>query len=141
MEYNDEDRKEMEEHNRKTLEELRTDCPFCVEKAKEFMAESDIMIMGMSDPVAALNYFITFNWDCPLCEKNVKPDDIFPLSPEEQEVEKYEKMGHTVIYHEEYDAYLNYTLEKKIGLQDCEDENCVFCNKEIDWKKIKEAYL
>ena len=136
MEY----KKELEEANRKTLEELRTDCPFCVEKVKEFMQESDLMIMSMSDPVAALDYILTFNWDCPVCEKNVKPNDILPLSKEEAEVEKYENMGHLVVWHSEYDAYLNYTLEKKVGLEDCEDENCEFCSKEIDWKKIKEEY-
>tara|TARA_Y100001937_G_scaffold125254_1_gene191673 strand:- start:684 stop:1106 length:423 start_codon:yes stop_codon:yes gene_type:complete len=140
MECNDEDRIALDENARKTLEELRTDCPFCVEKVKEFMGISSTTIMSMPDPNAAINYIFNFNWDCPLCEKNVKPDDVFPLSPEMQEVEKYEKMGHKIVFHQEYDAYLNYTLEKKISL-DCGDENCEFCNKEIDWKKIKEAYL
>lgn len=138
MEYDDEYRKELDESNRKTLEELRTDCPFCVEKVKEFMQRSDKMVM--TDPIGALDYILTFNWDCALCEKNVKPDNIFPLSPEMKEVEKYEKMGHEVVFHNEYDAYLNYTLEKKIGSQDCEDDSCEFCNKEINWKKIKEEY-
>ena len=132
-----EDRKELEEVNRKILEELRTDCPFCVDKVKEFMQTSDEMIMSMSDPVASLDYFLHFNWDCPVCEKNVKPDDVLPLSKEQAEVKKYEDMGHVIVWHSEYDAYLNYTLEKKVGLEHCRDENCEFCSKTIDWEKIK----
>ena len=62
MECNDEDRIALDENARKTLEELRTDCPFCVEKVKEFMGISSTTIMSMPDPNAAINYiFNSYN--------------------------------------------------------------------------------
>jgi len=122
----------------KTLSELRTDCPFCKEKAAEFLTEYNNIIMGTGDAFKALDFTMNFNWDCPICEKNVHPNEVLPLSPEEAEVKKYQDMGHTVVWHMEYDAYLNYTLEKKVGVENCGEENCEFCSEQIDWKKIKE---
>ncbi len=124
----------------KTLNSLRTDCPFCKEKAAEYLQESNNIIMGIGDTMEALDFLMNFNWDCFICKEKVYPDDVLPLSPEQAEVKKYEDMGHTVVWHSEYDAYLNYTLEKKIGVEDCGDKNCGFCSEEIDWKEIKEAY-
>lgn len=121
----------------KTLSELRTDCPFCKEKATKFLTVSDNLTMGLGDALGALNFLLNFNWDCPICEKNVHPKQVLPLSPEAAEVKKYQDMGHTVVFHPEHDAFLNYTLEKKVGVEDCGDKNCEFCSQEIDWKKIK----
>src|SRR6056300_1408235 len=120
-----------------TLKNLRTNSPFCKEQTELYLRKQNNTFLALTNPFDDLQFMLNFNWDCPVCEKNVKPKDVLPLSPEEQEVEKYENMGHKVVFHMEYDAYLNYTLKEKIGSQDCEDKNCEFCNKEIDWKKIK----
>ena len=62
------------------------------------------------------------------------------MSEEERMVKAYRDLGHKVVFHMEYDAYLNYTLEQKIGLENCGDVACEYCWIEIDWKKIKEEY-
>ena len=122
----------MEKRVLETLKNLRTDCPFCKEKTEMFLRKQNNTFFGMTSPLNDLQFMLNFNWDCPICEKNVKPRDVLPLSPEEEEVKKYKDMGHTVVWHMEYDAFLNYTLEKKIGVEDCGDENCEFCSQEID---------
>jgi hypothetical protein len=123
-----------------TLKNLRTDCPFCKEQTEIYLRKQINAFLALTDPLDALQFMLNFNWDCPFCEKNVKPKDVLPLSPEEAEVKKYQDMGHTVVWHMEYDAFLNYTLEKKVGVENCEDKNCEFCTQEIDWKRIKEEY-
>jgi len=129
---------EMEKGTTRVLGKLRTDCPFCKEKAELYLREQNNRFLTLAP--LDLDFMLRTNWDCPICRTNVNVNDVLPLSPEEAEVKKYQDMGHTVIWHMEYDAYLNYTLEKKVGVEDCQDKNCEFCTQEIDWKRIKEEY-
>ena len=129
---------ELEKGIANVLERLRTDCPFCKEKAEIYLREQNKRYWTLAP--LDLDFMLRTNWDCPICRTNVNINDVLPLSKEEAEVKKYEDMGHLVVWHPEYDAYLNYTLEKKIGMEHCGDENCEFCSLEIDWKKIKKEY-
>lgn len=129
---------EMEKGVAGVLERLRTDCAFCKEKAELYLREQNNRFLTLAP--LDFDFMLRTYWDCPICGISVNANDVLPLSKEEAEVKKYEDMGHLVEWHPEYDAYLNYTLEKKIGMEDCGDENCEFCSHEIDWKKIKKEY-
>lgn len=117
---------------------LQKDCPFCKLETEKYLKKLNLAFSEETlEPVDHIEIMF-YKWDCMICDKVVYPADNLPLSIEAKKVKEYEDMGHIVVFHPEYDAYLNYSLAIKVG-DDCEDSKCDFC-REIDWNKIKEEF-
>lgn len=137
----DEIRKEYDKYFGRVLEELRSDCAFCIEKTEEYVRkiEHNTYVVEAKKFSEYKPLPFVYAWDCSFCEKEVRVEEVLPPTVEQKEVELRRSKGNTVVFHPEYDAYLDYTAEQKL-FGDCSDPNCEFCAQEIDWKQIKEEY-